>query len=355
MNCAKRVPIVVLLVCGLCQGRTSAQEPTLSERKLVFEIGEPGAIAPQDAVYGVARGRSDFAPAYVAVFEVSLPEPWIGKNDSSLLSMLSRKMLGTRFAQEMSEDQKAVVWDKPWLRYRLRPEYEGTRIIHIAAVGEQDARLCVQAFLAALDDEVAAKRQETQREIERLLAGKAENEAKLPECVARLKAMEDEIPKLQQKLHLPLEGQALQSTEDELRRSVLDSSNQLRGLDVDQAGTKAKIDAITKARPAQDNDTTAALDRQLIALEVEMAEILARRQAISESQESAAHFVNRMQEQRDLSARKADIESSIHAYKQRVADEESALKELAQPEVVDNKVVIYPLKDTPKGDPKESG
>jgi chromosome segregation ATPase len=169
-------------------------------------------------------------------------------------------------------------------------------------------------------------------------------EAEIPELERRREEIEREIEEHKKTVHY--------RNETDARRSILEWTDSLNGIEVDLIGIKAKLAKIEEIRQGlrgESDGVSDSLFTMQFAAEVELASALARKEAAQSFRKKAIDFVTLSTVTRRRVSRPLKSKQDELAYSRRAVPRyEEVLAKLQaaniQPlEVVDNEVVIHPV------------
>jgi len=347
---SRKHQFVIAMILAFISFSALGVEPNLPKTQPRFEINSE---EQQWQVEGGKIGKGPIKPTHVAELFLPYSDEYISKSNSQRIM----RMLKTAPGQSMSAEQRgflstAQAQDAVSIidRYdTVRRHYK----IHLYAMSEKDARKTAEAFIEALGDKAEKIRSykdhisSLQREIFQTKEWIFNKEAEAEVELAKLRESIKNVHYL---------------STDEAKQAISELNTMLNNLDIELAGMKAKLQAIQEHQERQkaikDKKLEEGINREgillkledmLIDLLIELKVAEARKKTAIQLRMQAEDFCKQMNTkkaefQKDVNKYKMHVtmyEQEIHQFEEKLADPDM---EMLPPKVYQNKVTIYPVR-----------
>jgi hypothetical protein len=263
----------------------------------------------------------------------------------------AKAVLATPTAATMSEAQKGLLFtgqgvltlDKPRIvgaqQVRLIPNCIG---IELYGVSENECRRMVKAYMEAMDKETGSEEANAEHRVRDCMVSRDRTQQKLDQNTAEI----DKIVSKSGVVLSPEDVGRIASTAEEMRNS----------LQIDVAGLNARIAEITKTLGKGggtvggiDDATRTRLQQMLIDQSIELAGVLAKLKALDEARTGAKEKYMDSLRLIDLRKESEEARGKLAKAEDAIQQAERALQkvkaETVEPQIFQNKVTIYPVKD----------
>ncbi len=316
--------LVALIACGATIATAWPQDRAeqSAERHLQCEFSD----APLRGIRpGLELPRiGDLRPTHLALFVTDPP---------SSVDIKKEDMLKMPAAAKLSEAQRILMQDPKWVLGHtmygaiVLPELANVTCYDLYAVSQEDACRVAEAAVEAME----VDRQSHIGDLEYLITA---YRGQLVDQEQKIAALEDEI----NRVRAENDGLPTYDSDAQIAESVRELEKMRMGIDVDIAGIRARtqaIDEIRRRAGSGDAGAVAVLDRLQIEQDVELAGALARRSAVDVRRRLAEASHQLL----SLKSRLSKIESSITSGERDL----DAARGLPPVRVRDDRILIRPL------------
>ena len=359
---------------------TTAQQTEQVERKLTFEVAEEVTFNTPLSGYNINSVRvalqslREFPELMDKVTHAGTISTYMERGKMSYDSWLDG-IPQTRAWQSMSQGQRDFItsiieelgrareqWDKNfWVgrSYPIKPEsYSMTPGLEywFPAVSEDDAMKMAEALVEWRDRLAVEKLEKTKKDLADYQKEKSFREQNQREKEAKMQELE---AKIQEKIKEYRQKNLYSKLNDEnvlldAQESMKEFSLMLRSIDFELIGLEAKIASVNKFKAGgtiTDASTLLKLDQILVATEVELAGLLAKKKAVESAVKLPQELSNLWSEKQDLEnleQRSLFTDISLGNVSRSAKGLEELLAnptmDMRPARVIDNKVTIFPIK-----------
>jgi hypothetical protein len=231
---------------------------------------------------------------------------------------------------------------------------EGTLTYRVHGVSKEDVRKMAEAVIEWLDNEAQRCLEQKQKELENNKKTIAEAEKILPKLEKECKQLQVQVDKKTKeyaKIHHEIDSIKRKEIPEHARKYMEELARYLRLANFELIGLKARIASIERFKAGgniSDPATLIKLDQMLIADEIELAGIIARRKAYEEAFKQTKELYDVIMSCNDAAAQKLGWEMKLADARRDKNDAETVLanppREMQPVEVYENKVVIWQVK-----------
>ena len=367
-----------MVIVGVIYARfvttVNAENPAPPERQLTFELSDErqiwegrfreAKVVPTHAavlrfekdvtdIYSLCCGN----PAQRKLRELKENRSLSGKQQEFLGQMSERAAWGAILIGEwrqMASPRARGRYSRRPGQLRAKPSGPpapkiDNRVV-LYAVSEEDTRKMAKAFVEYLDADPILRLERSKN----ALAVCQKAIVDLPKEIAELK---EKITQTDSR-RKTFETYVRYFEIDKVRADKTELGSKLRSIEIDIKGVQAKMDA-TKRVPSRTivNDIKATLDLMVIELDIELAGLLARKQATERYHNNADQWIRLYEESRRYARDIHNKEKALKAVKKnppglKMELAEAQAADMAPVKIVDNKVVIHLLEPPPEESPK---
>jgi hypothetical protein len=337
-----RLAIGLILACTC--GLALCAEPDETKTNLKFEINNKesqGWIGDNHN----NPGRGPIKPTRVAVFHIRRPSdrdrfPW----DPGGILQILRSPAG----ESLSEQQRQFLTASDAIVWRGIEDIKNHDTVFLYAVGDEDAKKTVQAYLEVAIDEANSRMQEWKIELHEHEEKAAKARKGLPEKEAEFEAINVEYEIVKKKTHnLSSEPDAA----EESKGTILEMNRVLDSLAIEITGIEAKLSAVERIKSQKkvsSKEGLAKLEEIKSEQTVELAGALARKKAALNIREREEEFYGLHQQRFSLWRQVVSLKKSLKNSEQILAQAEEELAhmepQMLPPKLYQDKVTIYPVR-----------
>ncbi len=322
---------VVIIVSIFCQKGFTQENPPVPEA-LQFENSNtdikwfPSAIKQIGTHLSPASGAGIITPTHAAVYNIFFRRN--GWPDQEAWVKMAKDVVSEKQFEFIQQNQFITVVDQNGRGIIL--EYT------LYAVSEEDAKKMAQLAIEILDQDALTRLDDLKKELEQERQNLSQAEQQISEMNENKKNTSEGLKQLR-KITFYQDG-------EEAKQMVAELNNIINRIDIDIAGYEAKIKAIWEKKTLN----PVLVNQMLFDVEVELVGALARKNKAVAIRQDTIFFVTLVDKLDSLSAELKIKQEDINKTQEEIKSKENLLTQMPPDfrpvEVIDNKVVISPVK-----------